>query len=269
MPNSSKMPNTSVIDDIIKRLEAVEKSLSDKDAEILSLKNSLKSNEEFFTREITKRDDAISELQGQVYSLTDALSLPVANDVVVGVPDLQKPPVVERDTLLIGDSLLRDLDSEIINPGGDTTIKCLPGARPADVVDEFRRISETHSYKRIIVHVGSNLVPKFSESHVSAKVVECMESIKNLSPRSKLAFSQILPKEGDHLINQINRINNQVWRSGTCGPDRTRFGAIPHAKFFCGRWGAVDCDLFARDGVHLSPQGKLQLAKSIHSIMKV
>ena len=261
--------STGVQKDLIKRLEAVEKALKEKDAEIVDLKETIKSNELLFASELQQRDATISELDAKIENLTSLLPLADEVDDVAGVADSQKPPVVEHDVLLIGDSLLRDLDTNVINPGGETTIKCLPGARPEDVVDEFRRISATHSYKRIIVHAGSNLVPKFSESYVSAKVVECLESIKELSPRSKVAFSQILPKEGVHLVPGINRINAQVWRSGTCGPDRTRFGAIPHGKFFCGRWGDVDASLFARDGIHLSSKGKLQFAKSINNLVKM
>ena len=262
--------------DILKRLELVERALKQKDGEISDLKETLKTTEQSFESEINKRDLVISDLYAKIDSLSN--SQPAANQNSVStldgdnaargnVTEAEKQSIIEHDLLVIGDSILRDLDSNVVNPGGDTTVKCLPGARPEDVVDEFRRISETDSYKRIIVHVGSNLIPKFGTSYVSAKVVECLETMKKLSPRSKLAFSQILPKEGDHLVDGINRINHQVWQSGLCGPVRTRFGTIPHGEFFCDRWGDVNHHLFTGDGIHLNSQGKLELGKSMNRLM--
>ena len=216
----------------------------------------------------------ISELSAKINSLSDILSSNIQQPAEshVNIDEdvanaIEKPAPVEHDLLVIGDSILRDLNPNVINPGGDTTVKCLPGARPEDVIDEFRRISESDSYKRIIVHVGSNLIPKFNPAYVSSKVIECLETVKKLSPRSKLAFSQILPKEGGHLNAGINAINQQVWSSGLCGPSRTRFGSIPHGEFFCDRGGYVIPQLFTGDRIHLSSNGKLQLAKSINRLM--
>ena len=254
--------------DILKR------SLKKKDVEITDLKQSIKTAEQTFASEIKQRDMIITDLFSKIDGLSnlqptadgDSASTPDAETAVV-VDVSEKPPIIEHDLLVIGDSILRDVDTNVINPGGDTTMKCLPGARPEDVINEFRRISETDSYQRIIVHVGSNLIPKFSTSYVSAKVVECMESIKKLSPRSKIAFSQILPKEGNHLVSGISSINNQVRKSGICGPPRTRFGSVIHGQFFCDWWGNVNPHLFAGDGIHLNAKGKLQLAKSMNNLM--
>lgn len=263
-------------DDILKRLELLENKLNAKNSEISDLKELLKSAEQSFEAKIIQRDLVISELSAKIEKLSNLQ--PLQSNIHDPVQSLantdenaertdEKPTPVEHDLLVIGDSILRDLDCEVINPGGDATVKCLPGARPEDVIDEFRRISKTDSYKRIIVHVGSNLIPKFNPSYVSAKIVECLETVKKLSPHSKLAFSQILPKEGDHLIAGINTVNRQVLSSGLCGPARTRFGNIPHGEFFCDRGGAVIPQLFTGDGIHLSARGKLQLAKSMNRLM--
>ena len=262
--------NLGVQKDILKRLEFLERSMKKKDDEITDLKQAIKTAEHSFASEINKRDIVISELYTEIDGLkspnANSISTPDAETAVVADASEQSP-IVEHDLLVIGDSLLRDLDTGLINPGGDTTIKCLPGARPEDVIDEFRRIAETDSFQRIIVHVGSNLIPKFSTSYVSAKVVECMETVKKLSPGSKIAFSQILPKEGDHLVSGISSINNQVRHSGICGPSRTRFGSVPHEQFFCDWWGNVNPRLFTGDGIHLNANGKLQLAKSMNKLM--
>ena len=177
--------------------------------------------------------------------------------------EVETPVKVEHDLLILGDSLVRHVKPELINPGGDTTIECLPGARPEGLIDKFEEICQTSSYKRIIVHAGTNLVPKFSPATVADKIVDALEKIRALSPQSKVAFSALLPKEGDHLIAGINEVNCRVRQAGLCGHYRTRYGFAPHAKFFVNSLGHVDHRLFQRDGIHLTDMGSRALEKSI------
>ena len=144
----------------------------------------------------------------------------------------------------------------------DTTVKCLPGAQPDDVVAEFRKLASSHSYKRIVVHVGTNLVPKFSPAYTADKIVQCMETIRELSPTSKIAFSHVLPKESNRLL--INFINHRVSLGGLIGPSRVRFGHVSHSEHFCNSFGHVDARLFKQDGIHLSALGVNQFNNSLN-----
>lgn len=226
---------------IRRRLDNLELQLQLKDDELAKLDKTLHD-------EIAKRDVIISDLNSKIDSLISA------NDLM-DTPQLENVEKVEHDLLLIGDSIVRHVDSESINPGGDTEVKCLPGARPDDVVNEFRKMSQHNSYKRIIVHVGSNLIPKFSRSYTAAKVTECLEMVKELSPQSRIAFSPILPKDGDHLLAGIDEVNHRVIQSGQTGPIRTRFGFANHARCMQDNLGHVDPGLFVDDGIHLSRRG--------------
>ena len=238
------------------RLDQLERIVGEKDDEIAELRDKADS----LSEKIRRQDSVIAELHTKL----EHVSID-APDAIIETPVTQ--PKAECDLLVIGDSIVRDVDPAIINPGGHTEIKCLPGARPNDVVSEFRKLSNLNTYKRILVHVGTNLVPKYSPSYVADKIVHCMETIRELSPNSKIAFSHLLPKESNALLPGIDSINVQVSSSGRSGPARTRFGFNPHAAHFTDRYGRVDRSLFKHDGIHLSNSGVKAFNNSIKAMV--
>lgn len=250
-----------------KRLDALEWSVKLKDDKIKDLESLLLDAKRNFDDELKKRDTHIAELFSKISEMTikfpplDATILEESEET-----DESKPVEVEttkRDLLIIGDSLVRNLEANNINPGGDTQIECIGGARPVDIVDKFRAMCKTEEYKRVIVHVGTNLVPKFSRANVADKITESLELIRQLSPKSRVAFSRLLPKEGDHLLPGINEINGRVMRGGETGHFRSRYTSICHREFFAGRTSRVNARLLKKDGVHLSELGDRALENSI------
>ena len=266
--------------DLLLRIEKLERSMKNKDDEVRNLRTELRSTKKEFAEELATKDLVISELYTKIENITtlpqNVDSAPEAapsNDTSFPSnepADSVIAPKIEEDLLVIGDSLVRDLEASVLNPGGETTVSCLPGARPRDVVRKFRELTTTNRYKRIIVHVGSNLIPKFSRDTCSARIIDCMESIRELAPESKLAFSSVLPKLGNHLLQGIDKVNFDVIRSGKMGPNRTRYGHISHvSQFTTAATGAVDHELFKRDGIHLTEKGRLSFAKSLNYLVKL
>ena len=254
-----------------KRLEILERSMKKKDDEICELKSSLRSIEQKFDIELKERDAVITDLFSKIEEL-DSKNQPVSDEIGNDIElaettlepvEVEAPVKVEHDLLVLGDSLIRHVKPELINPGGDTTIECLPGARPEGLIEKFQEICQTNSYKRIILHAGTNLVPKFSPVTVADKIVDALEKIRTLSPQSKVTFSALLPKEGDHLTAGINEVNYRVEQAGLCGHFRTRYGFIRHSKFFANRLGQVNHRLFQRDRIHLTDLGSRALEKSL------
>ena len=230
-----------------KRLDDLEKSLNSKDAEIQELKRQHKLT----TEKLNNQDALIAELRSKI----EQNPQPIDDDA--------SQPKEEHDLLVIGDSIVRDVSGSVINPGGDTTVKCLPGARPDDVAAEFREMTKTHSFKRIVVHAGTNLIPQYSPHYTADKLVKCMETIRELAPSSKIAFSHVLPKLSDCFLPGINLVNHRVSSSGMIGPSRTRFGCVSHRAYFCNPAGRVNPQLFRKDGIHLSNAGVKQFNESI------
>lgn len=269
------MPKISPSKAIENRLDELERQMKQKDQEILDLKSSLRSAEQNFEKELNERDLIITDLFAKIDELKspdqpDSIVVDVGTaDVLATEPDeIESPPAskVEHDLLILGDSLVRNLNPASINPGGDTTIECVPGARPDGLVEKFEEMIKSNSYKRVIVHGGTNLVPKFSPASVAERIIESLEKIRALSPESKVAFSSLLPKEGDHLLRGINEVNYRVEKAGLCGHHRTRFGFAPHAKYFVNSSGRVDSRLFQRDGIHLTEMGTRAFEKGLNCL---
>ena len=248
----------------------LERFLKVKDDEITSLKSSVRDAEKFFTDELHKRDIIITDL----YSKIDDLNSKVTQKAIVEValPETKDSTELtvknEHDLLIIGDSLVRGLDSQSLNPGGDTTVELLPGARPDEMVEKFREMSKTDTYRRIIFHGGTNLIPKYSPTFVADKITSCLEMIRVLSPKSKIAFSGLLPKEGPHLLAGINDVNYRVFQSGLCGHFKTRYGYINHRDFFQNNMGRIEGSLFTKDNTHLSDIGIKAFELSLSRLAK-
>lgn len=258
------MPKVSTVKDVEKRIDVLERLMKLKDNEIIDLKSSVRAVEKLFTDELHKRDVVITDL----YSLIDDLKTKIPSEAAVAVVSTEITESAEiikneHDLLIIGDSLVRELDAQSINPGGDTIIECLPGARPDELTERFREMSKTDSFRRVIVHGGTNLVPKFSPTLVADKITRCLEMIRELSPNSQIAFSSLLPKEGVHLLNGINEVNYNVFRSGLCGHFKTRYGFVNHRDFFLNNMGHVNGALFKNDSLHLSDHGVKAFEKSL------
>ena len=244
-----------------KRIENLEFRLKLKDDEVAQLATNLKE-------ELSKRDKIISDLIDKIDGISSSNSITSTdeNEELGSQQEAEPELKIEHDLLIIGDSLVRNVSGEVINPGGDTTVECIPGARPENVAETFRQLLKTKSFKRVIVHVGSNLIPRYSPSYVADKITDCLDVIKKLSPQSRLAFSSVLPKIGRHLNAGINAVNSRVMMSGGSGPPRCRYGSADHSLFFADNRGYVNPYLFSSDGIHLSKEGLTEFENSLRRL---
>ena len=101
-------------------------------------------------------------------------------------PVLPEVEIEEHDILIIVDSIVSSVGAEIIDPDADITVECIRGGRPEDISENFKEIVKVKHFKRVIVQLGSNLIPRFSPDFVA-------DRIRKLSPDSKVTFSCILP----------------------------------------------------------------------------
>ena len=206
--------------------------------------------------EIKKRDERIAELEREVAQMKKSATSTTSEKPSVEITD--------HDLLIIGDSIVKSVDLEKLDPKKNSTLVCVHGGTPRDVANQFKEISTKKRFKRVIVHVGTNLIPKFSKNFVVDKINECMLEIrKHASPTCKVAFSGILPKFNDGYLRDIDWINFNVWRSGSFGPPSVQYGYVEHFSFFVGKNGKVDPKLLNKDAIHLSSYGANIFTKSL------
>lgn len=255
--------------EILIRLTKLEKELQIKNDRISKLEHGFRKELEVLERslrdEIRQRDGVIASLKSKIQENMIAGLQSKLQEAPTTYADAVAADAVtknEHDLLVIGDSIVRFVDGEKINPGGDTSVKCIPGARPDTIISECKELLKTNSFKRIVVHTGTNLIPRYSRTFVSDKIVECLEALKQLTPKSRITFSAILPKYDDTFLAGINEVNSRVERSGRF----VGFGCINHCRAMTHPDGSVNARLFNNDAVHLSPRGVEALQNSLRLI---
>ena len=168
---------------------------------------------------LKEKDDRIAELEAQLKMKCNCES-PADTTVNVTEDHEPSPDFVKKDVLIIGDSIADSLDPEFLDPASDTTVHAVHGGMPLDILETFRkRFSKTTKFKRILVHFGSNMVPKFSPGYVADNIIECLLSRKRLAGvQSSVVYSSILPKLDDCLLPGIRFVNDRVIHAGKVGP---------------------------------------------------
>ena len=197
--------------------------------------------------EIRQRDSKIDELTNRVAGLEEKLVCSVA-----------KVDVVEKrevDLMVIGDSIVRYVEVEDINPDGENELVCLPGARCFQVYREIRKASSAINIKNMVIHCGSNNLPDCMPHQVANQIVEVLRDTRLNLPDCNLLFSAILPKIGSDFTSGINHVNFRVFKA--C--QEMGIGYINHP--FVTKNGIMDMSMYRHQEVkgnrpvHLNTKG--------------
>ena len=135
----------------------------------------------------------------------------------------------------------------------------LPGARCDKILAEIVRLSARYSFENIILHVGGNYIPHVYSDSITSEVVSFIETVNQLLPETKIAFSEILPKIDTSLLYGINNINKFVYEFCQCNS----MDFVRHRFFNKRRDGSIDGSLLCWDGTHLSYKGVDTMEKDL------
>lgn len=160
--------------------------------------------------------------------------------------------------LVVGDSILRQVDSWVAKPRSDRMVTCLPGAKVADITRVIDRLVDSAGEESaVVVHVGTNDVGKCSREVLEQKFRLLGRRLK--ARTSKVAFSEVLPvpRVGPERQSQIRSLN--AWMRRWCKEEGFKF--VRHWDSF---WDKRE--LYKRDGLHLSREGTRLLALKIKKV---
>ena len=149
------------------------------------------------------------------------------------------------DNLLLSDSIMRHVGFDNLCKGCDSYKLVVPGARCDRLLMELVALCRTHSFRSVIVHVGSNHIPHEDEEEAADAVIKLLDVVKQLFPGARVAFSALLPKISKEHFSSSDRVNSAVYRF--CLGARIDF--VDHPAF------ARDRRLICRDAVHMSFKG--------------
>ena len=211
-----------------------------------------------------RSDDIENHFNAEITNIHIANNLELESNQSVGSNDENDAESqrneIERekvDLLIIGDSIVRHLNPELINPGKINKLLCLPGAQTSEVKRSLIEYSRKFDIDEIVIHTGCNSIPSNSPMDVADEIAFLLRDIESNLPNVRCHVSAILPKISKAWLPGINEINELLY--DVC--DVLNYNLIQHNMF--ANSGHINDELFARDTVHLSRRGVAQLGMDI------
>ena len=172
-------------------------------------------------------------------------------------------PVKEKrkfELVIFGDSITkRIIPNNIVKCDENKALNYSQGgARVKGIYDQIRQYKSENpdaDANNILVHVGSNHIPRESPESTAKKICKLLLYIREEMPKALIFFSGILPKIGSEYFGAIDFINRAV--CDVCVPFRGMY-FICHGLF--GMNGHMNSSLFWEDNVHTNREGLRQLA---------
>ncbi|XDV19366.1 hypothetical protein PO909_024850, partial [Leuciscus waleckii] len=162
------------------------------------------------------------------------------------IESLFLPPPAEPRTLIVGDSIIRNISSR------DTTTCCLSQATTSDINRELQNILMKHkTANRLIIHVGKNDIHKEQSELLKKDFNELFETLKILKVQTFI--SGPLPARGTNRFSRLLGVN--TWLQKTCNIKGVNF--IDNFNLF---WSQTL--LFHQDGRHPNKLGSRTISTS-------
>ena len=222
-----------------------------------------------FTAELKLRDERIDKLEAQIQELCQnnksapetehSRQTTYAPELFSTVENSQKENV---DLCLIGDSIVKHIDLEKINPGSINKKLCTPGGKIENAREQLKSVSLNNNVKKLIFCTGTNHIPQEKPLDVAKKLINLIRDAKHNLPDSQIFVSAILPKYGKSYARGINIINRTLFQASKL----YKFDLIFNLQFQVN--GAQNDALYGMDELHLNRRGVARLAKNFKYRLK-
>ena len=179
------------------------------------------------------------------------------------VTENQINTVRSKKTLLIGDSMIKHMDSKKLEraAGCKTTCHSYGGAKIKDIHDKIKDLSSgntaDHEYETIIAHVGTNDLTTREPEEVAADMEDLITTMKVHA--KTVAISEVIKRyDNNELLinNKINSYNNLV--KDLC---------LKHNISIISN-NTIDKSLLNRSYLHLNRNGDKVLGKTLCDYLK-
>ncbi len=113
--------------------------------------------------------------------------------------------------LIIGDSMIKEIEAEKLSKTQSITKTCIPGATVVKIRDQLvAAFIEDSGYDHVIIHAGTNDLADSQQDEVIERVKEMAEKVTELSSSTKITISSIITKREPDVNNKISHINESL-----------------------------------------------------------
>ena len=153
-------------------------------------------------------------------------------------------------TLLVGNSLLRDVHVDKMSSGNPIKIRRKSGATLADIEQMIDDAANTETIDEIFIVGGTHeTTSDVSAEHIKENIAQLLRKAKTVTPT--ITVSSVLPSKRRANPDRRAEVNMKVKEA--CNEVDVKF--IDNDANFTFRNGAADDAAFQRDGLHLSESG--------------
>ena len=212
--------------------------------------NELKNAHELSKAETTALKCEVGELKCKISEMNNAKTF--SSVVQTAVPSTPK-----KSSLLIGESVIRDIDQEKLT---DTSLRCIPGATVKRVHDELQKMNPAEPHSKIIIVAGTNDCAK--EDVTISDTIEQFSSLLATAcgKADEVVISSVCPRL-DTSRDQEHFASFNAGLQSICEDKGCVF--IDNNPTFTLADGSVNDGFLINKGPHLSRAGKNRLVKQL------
>ena len=156
-------------------------------------------------------------------------------------------PIQEIDTLIVGDSIIKDIKPSLMSASNTIRKQCLRGAKIEDCTTGVD-FSCYRSNKAVIVHLGTNnITTDDSPRTIASKIAEVGKEIQRKTQAPRIIISGIISRNDKRVGSKIVDTNNELrsmcvqmkWRFVNNRDDRLNESCLNDSKLHLNNKGSA------------------------------
>ena len=137
------------------------------------------------------------------------------------------------------------------------------GAKVENVKSKIIEMSKSYNIRKIVIHVGGNNIPNDDAATLTNKIIDMLESTRQVMPGTKIFYSAIIPRTHNNYLPAINEVNKNIRKF--CA--KNGFQMIPHYQFYTDA-STINFKLLREDIIHPTHEGTNILARNIIALYR-
>ena len=118
-------------------------------------------------------------------------------------------PIQEIDTLIVGDSIIKDIKPSLMSASNMIRKQCLRGAKVEECTSKVDFCAS--NVRRLLFHLGTNnITTDDSQKTIASKLAEVGKAVQISTQAPRIIISGILPRKDTRVCSKIADTNCEI-----------------------------------------------------------